>query len=287
MPEGDSVFRAARTLQRSLAGQRVTRFATMFPALTRVDEDRPLAGRTIESVTSRGKHLLVSFSGDLILHTHLRMNGAWHVYRPGERWRRRAIDMRVLVETASAVAVGFNIPIAEFLTARSLQRHEQLANLGPDLASQSFDAAEARRRIRELGETPIGDLLLNQRAMSGLGNVLRSEVLFVAGTDPFLLAQALSDEALDRLIETARRLMSVNVLDPERTLAAGFGRRTTNSMNPHARLWVYGRGGKPCRKCGTPIRSRKTGPDARLVYWCPSCQSPPEAGRARREHANA
>src|SRR5689334_19279401 len=118
MPEGDTIFRAARTMQRALAGAVVTRFESVFPALNGIDVDRPLAGRTIDAVTSHGKHLLITFSGDLILRTHMQMNGSWHLYRPGERWQRPRSDMRLVIETAAFVAVGFNVPIAEFLTAR-------------------------------------------------------------------------------------------------------------------------------------------------------------------------
>src|SRR5437667_5861530 len=123
MPEGDTIFRAAQTLQRALAGHRVVRFESVFPALTRVDTAHPLAGRTIEAVASRGKHLLMTFSGDLVLHTHMRMSGSWHLYRPGERWQRPVRDMRLIVATAAYVAVGFTIPVAEFLSGRDLHRH--------------------------------------------------------------------------------------------------------------------------------------------------------------------
>ena len=133
MPEGDTIFRAARTLHRALAGSPVTRFESAFPALNRIDDDRPLAGRTIESVAARGKHLLMTFSGDLVLRTHMRMHGSWHIYRSGERWQRPARDMRIVVETARFVAVGFNVPVAEFLSGRELSRHPQLGALGPDL----------------------------------------------------------------------------------------------------------------------------------------------------------
>src|SRR5947199_8121004 len=185
MPEGDTIFRAAATLHRVLAGHVVVRFESVLPALTRVDEDHPVAGRTIDSVSSRGKHLLMQFSGDLILHTHMRMNGSWHLYRPRDRWRAPARDMRVLVATDKAVAVGFNVPVAEFLTARDLLRHKQLAALGPDLLSASFEAAEAVRLLRRRGGGAIGDALLDQRAIAGIGNVLKAEILFVSGVHPF------------------------------------------------------------------------------------------------------
>src|SRR5262245_12739796 len=123
MPEGDTIFRAARTLHRALAGKVVTRFESVYPALTRVADDHPVVGRQIESVAARGKHLLMAFSGDLTLHTHMRMNGSWHIYRVGERWQRPARDMRVVVGTTEFVAVGFNVPVAELLTARQLARH--------------------------------------------------------------------------------------------------------------------------------------------------------------------
>src|SRR5439155_21132568 len=148
MPEGDTIFRAAQTLHRVLAGYVVVRFESVLPALTRVDEDHPVAGRTIDSVSSRGKHLLMQFSGDLILHTHMRMNGSWHLYRPRDRWRAPARDMRLLVATASYVAVGFTIPVAEFLSGRGLQRHKELTALGPDLLDPRFDRDEVLRRIR-------------------------------------------------------------------------------------------------------------------------------------------
>src|SRR5687768_9942251 len=131
MPEGDSIFRAARTLHRALAGKVVTRFESVLPALTRIDEDAPLAGRTVEEVSAAGKHLLMRFSGDLVLRTHMRMNGSWHIYRPGERWQRPAADMRIVVGTDDFVAVAFTVPVAEFLSARALARQPDLRRLGP------------------------------------------------------------------------------------------------------------------------------------------------------------
>jgi endonuclease-8 len=180
VPEGDTIYRAARTLNRALAGDVVARFESVFPALTRVDEDRPLRGRTVEGVTASGKHLLMQFSNDLVLRTHMRMNGSWHIYRPGERWQRSRGDMRILVATARFEAVGFNIPVAEFLTARSMRRQDDLRNMGPDLLGATFDEAEAVRRLRQRGTSSIADALINQRVVAGAGNVYKSEVLFCA-----------------------------------------------------------------------------------------------------------
>ena len=133
MPEGDTIFRAARTLHRALAGKQVARFESVFPALTRVHDDAPLTGRTVESVSSVGKHMLMRFSGDLLLRTHMRMNGSWHIYRPGEEWQQPKRNMRIVVATADFEAVGFSIPIAEFVKERDLKRHDELRKLGPPL----------------------------------------------------------------------------------------------------------------------------------------------------------
>src|SRR5882762_7673441 len=228
MPEGDTIFRAAQTLHRALAGHLVARFESVLPALNRVDHDHPLAGRAIESVSSRGKHLLMTFSPDLVLHTHMRMNGSWHIYPTGARWQRPAGDMRVLVGTADAVAVGFNVPIAELLTPRQLARHKELQALGPDLLSdvsrpdgpraETFDRDEVMRRIRARDRDAIGDVLLNQRTIAGIGNVLKSEILFIAGLDPFAPAARLSDADVDRVIDVAREQLARNVRDRAQTL---------------------------------------------------------------------
>jgi endonuclease VIII len=272
MPEGDTIFRAARTLHRALAGRTVTRFDSVYPALTNVDVDTPVAGRTIVAVTSRGKHLLMMFSGDLILHTHMRMNGSWHIYKPGERWRLQPRDMRVVVETEAYVAVGFNVPVAEFMNSRELERHRQIQALGPDLTDPAFDRAEVIRRLRAADNPTMEELILNQRVLSGIGNVLKSETLFVAGINPFGAGTDVSDEALDRMLTVALRLMKMNVVESQ-SMTRAFGHRTTGSLDPKAGQWVYGRAGKPCRKCGTPIMLRSSGADARLTYWCPRCQA--------------
>lgn len=271
MPEGDTIFRAAQTLHRVFAGKVVTQFESVFPHLNRVDDDRPLAGRTIASISSRGKHLLMAFSGDLILRTHMRMNGSWHVYPAGAPWRRPARDARIVIRTADAVAVGFNVPVAEFLTARQLERHPQLRRLGSDLLADAFDARSVAALMRGR-RTPIADVLLDQKVLAGIGNVFKSEILFLAGVNPFVAASDLDDERLQAIVGIAREQLRANVLPQSRTLSPAFGRRTTRSLDPNEKLWVYGRGGKPCRRCGTTIQSRASGLDARLTFWCPICQ---------------
>jgi len=273
MPEGDTIFRAARTLHRALAGKPVVRFESMFPALTRVHVDTPLTTQTVDSVSSSGKHLLMRFSGGLVLRTHMRMNGSWHIYRPHETWQRPRRDMRIVVATADFVAVGFNIPVAEFIRARELTRHEELRRLGPDLLTDAFDEDEALRRIQARPAEPIAEVLINQRVVAGIGNVYKSEVLFACRINPFVKAGDLEIDALRCLITTARRLLLVNVhtsLAPMTTYS-GY-RRTTGRDNPSERLWVYGRAGHPCRRCGTEVKIDKRGTDARLTYWCPKCQ---------------
>jgi endonuclease VIII len=273
MPEGDTIFRAAATLDRALAGEVVTRFETVLPKLARVDEDRPVAGRTVEAAEAAGKHLLLRFSGGLVLRTHMRMNGSWHLYRPGERWRRPRLAMRILVETAPFVAVGFDVPVAEFLEGRAVARQRELRALGPDLLAPEFDLAEAARRIRARPGDAIADAVLNQRALAGAGNVFKSEILFVAGVSPFRTVASLSDQELGGVLRHARRLLRANAA--ERTGPGAAMRRTTGRLDPSARLWVYGRGGEACRRCGDAVRFARQGRDARGTYWCPTCQPEP------------
>jgi endonuclease-8 len=202
----------------------------------------------------------------------MRMNGSWHIYRAGERWRRPRTAMRIVLTTDEYVAVGFDIPVAEFLTARDLRRHPGLNRLGPDLLSAGFDEATALARFRLAGNRPVGDVLLDQRVMAGVGNVFKCEVLFVSGVEPFRPVSAITDEEARTLIGVARDLLGANVVEHGSRGALRAHRRTTRFMNPAASLWVYGRGGKPCRRCGTPIECRKQGESARLTYWCPKCQ---------------
>ncbi|NUR54081.1 MAG: Fpg/Nei family DNA glycosylase [Acidobacteria bacterium] len=274
MPEGDTIFRAARTLHRALAGHPVVRFESVFPALTRVHDDHPLTGQTIESVTAAGKHLLMRFSGGRVLRTHMRMNGSWHIYRRGEPWQRPRRDMRIVVATDTFEAVGFNVPVAEFLDARGMARQEDLRQMGPELLADDFDEDDAVRRFRERGDREIGDALLNQRIVAGAGNVYKSEVLFLCRVNPFARVATIDDDALRRIVGTARKYLRANVTDPRGGIVTYTGyRRTTRRADPGERLYVYGRARQPCRRCGTRIRVKAQGPHARLTYWCPACQN--------------
>lgn len=252
----------------------MVRFESMLPALDRVHDDAPITGRTIDRVGASGKHLLMHFSGELVLRTHMRMSGSWHIYRPGERWQRPRGDMRVLIATTDVEAVGFNVPVAEFIQARNIARHSELRRLGPDVLSETFVAEEAVRRLRERADTPVADALLNQRVLAGLGNVYKSEVLFMCRVNPFTPVRGLDETALASIVQTARRLLRASVSERMAPMTTYTGlRRTTTRDDPKERLWVYGRARLPCRSCGTPIRVEKQGADARLTYWCPACQS--------------
>ncbi len=274
MPEGDTIFRAAATLNAALAGRTIVGFRTVLAHLARVDVDAPLTGRIVERVTSHGKHIFMWFSGDLILRTHMRMNGSWHIYRPGERWKQPARDMRIAIATDRFEAVAFRVPVAEFRTSATLARDEAVQSLGPDLLDDDADLSEAAMRLRALGDLPLGDALLNQRAVAGIGNVFKSEICFAARVSPLSPMSALDDETIARVLDIARRQLRANVIDPAtRALSTWNGRRrTTGRADPGNALWVYGRGGQPCRRCGTPIASLAQGPDARRTYYCPNCQ---------------
>jgi endonuclease-8 len=272
MPEGDAIFRAARTLNRALAGHEVVRFESVLPALTRVHEDTPITGRTIESVTAAGKHVLMRFSGGLVLRTHMRMNGSWHIYRPGETWQRARRDMRVVVSTKGFEAVGFNVPVAEFLRAADVARHDDLRLMGPDLLGVAFDEDEAVRRFRERDAVEIADAILNQRIAAGAGNIYKSEVLFLCGVNPFAPVRLVSDDTLREILAVARKHLTANVKDPKGGITTYRGYRRGAGRDASERRYVYGRARKPCRKCGTLIRVRAQGPHARLTYWCPKCQ---------------
>jgi endonuclease VIII len=279
MPEGDTIFRAARTLHRALAGKTVAAFTSMFPALNRVDADAPVAGRIIERIHSTGKHLLIHFAGDLVLRTHMRMNGSWHIYRRGERWQRARRDMRVVVATADFEAVGFNIPVAEFLSETEVTKSRELRTLGPDVLAERFDSDKVIANLRERSEWEIAEALLNQRVLAGLGNVYKSEILFMCRINPFARVKELTAADLISLVEESRRVLQLNVSEGVELMTTYAGmRRTTGRGNPSDRLWVYGRARLSCRRCGTHIHVRKQGGDARLTYWCPKCQSTRSAG---------
>ncbi len=267
MPEGDTIFRAARTLHRALAGDTVTRFETVLPLLARVDQDAPLAGRTVEAVAAHGKWIEMRFSGGLILLTHMLMSGSWHIYRSGEPWQRGRYHMRIAIETARMVAVAFDVQVAEFHTEESLGRRKGFKDLGPDLLGEGFDAEAAMANLRARPELEVGPALLRQSLLAGIGNVFKSEICFAAGVNPFRKVGSLSEAELAGLVGHAREMLAANVVGER-----GHFRQTRRRAQPFERLWVYGREGQACRRCGTRIEVRKQGEDARVTFWCPVCQ---------------
>jgi len=279
MPEGDTIFRSARTLERALAGKTVTAFRSTYPLLTRFHDDTPLTGQTIVRVEQRGKWLLMHFSGSAILVTHMLMSGSWHLYRHGERWQLSASSMRIVIETADFIAVGFNVPLAEMHTAHSLARDNRIPPPASDVLGAEFDEQAAVDRLLACSDLELGDALLRQKVLAGVGNVFKSEICFATGLNPFRKVGTLAREQACQVVSIARRQLASNVLEDsgDRIVTYhGRRRRTTHASDPGESLWVYGRRGQPCRRCGEPIRHRLQGNDARGTYWCPRCQPMPD-----------
>lgn len=257
MPEGDTVYRAAKRLDQALAGRVVTRSDLRVPAFATVD----LAGDTIHSVGSRGKHLLMRI-GDVVLHTHLKMEGEWRVLRPGQKWPRPAHRARAILETTDATAIGFDLGVVEVFPAA--EEVDRMGYVGPDLLGPDWDPTEAERRLAADPQVPAVVALADQRNLAGLGNVLVNEVCFLRGIRP---DRPIGEVDLAPTIDLARRVIFANRDRLERT--------TTGDTRPGRRLWVYGRAGEPCRRCGTRIvhgRFGRNDVELRETYWCPHCQ---------------
>jgi endonuclease-8 len=279
MPEGDTIFRTARSMGRALIGKPITGFRSNYPLLTRFHDDTPITGQIVERVESRGKWLLIHLSGGATLVTHMLMNGSWHLYRTGDHWQKPARDMRIVLENRDYQAVAFTVPVARIYNARALARETRIPPPGSDVLSEDFDPIAATARLRACSGEEIGDVLLRQHVLAGVGNVFKSEVCFVESVNPFCLVSALNDQQVAALIATSQRLVAANVLeDVGNTIVTyrGQQRRTTRNSSPQDSLWVYGRSGDPCRQCGNTIRHRVQGPDARVTFWCQSCQPMPD-----------
>lgn len=261
MPEGDTVYRAARRLDGALSGAALVGCDFRVPQLATTD----LSGGTIATTLSRGKHLLTRIqhdSGAWTLHTHLKMEGAWAVYRPGEPWRRPAHQARVVLDTARRQAVGFSLGIVELLP--TAEEAQIVGHLGPDLLGPDWDEQEAGRRLLEDPTRPVRDALLDQRNLAGLGNMYAAELCFVSGVHPTRPVGEVS--GLPRLLRTARAMLELN---KERSIQA-----TTGDLRQGQRMWVYRRDRRGCRRCGSPIEVAMQGEDGRerAAYWCPRCQ---------------
>lgn len=273
MPEGDTIFRAARHLRRALVGRPVTRFS--LPG--RPGGAEPMIGAVPVDVESRGKNLLVWFSNDRVLYSHMKMTGSWHLYRPGERWRKSPRAVKARIDNDAFVAVCFSAPVVELMTGARARRHPVLAALGPDLLAVRPDFDEMLRRLRSRSGTPLGEALLDQRALAGIGNVYKSELCYLRRLDPFASVGSVSDPELRALLVDARRRMLENL---------DTFRRTTRRDLDGERYWVYGRAGAGCHACGTSIRLRRQGDQGRSTYFCPRCQGI-DRSRSRRPPGEA
>jgi endonuclease-8 len=261
VPEGDTLHRTAARLKPALQGHLLTRFEA-----PRLRGDAPALGERIELVEARGKHLLIQFASGLVLRTHLRMTGSWHVYREGERWRKPAHLARAVVGADSGwVAVCFQAPVVETYHLTGAEP-AALMSLGPDLcrpeslADDVLDEVLQRAARFASAGTTLGEALLDQRIAAGIGNVYKSEACFAAGLDPGTPIEAVGEDARRRVWTVAARQLQANLGQAERrTHPAG--------------LAVYGRRGQPCHRCGTPVRMTRHGEQARSTYWCPACQA--------------
>jgi endonuclease VIII len=255
MAEGDSILRLARRIDGALAGSEVS-VRTPGPRRPAGLAATELEGRVLQRAESRGKHLLIHFDEGLVLHSHLGMRGSWQLYRSGERWRRPARDAWIVISGNGGEAVNFGGSTVRIATEAQLLRDPRLARLGPDILAEDFDAAAAIAMMR--GTNPhieLGAALLGQRLVAGIGNIFKSEGCFEAGIDPNRRLESLGDDDLAAVLSATRRLMLE---------AVETGRQ------PHR---VYREAGRPCPRCGTPIRSRAQGDSARTTYWCPGCQA--------------
>ncbi|MCG7202247.1 Fpg/Nei family DNA glycosylase [Streptomyces arenae] len=265
MPEGDTVWQAARRLHDALAGKVLARSDFRVPKYATVD----LAGRTVLGTVPRGKHLLTRFEGDLTLHTHLRMEGAWKVFRTGEPWKGGpAFQIRVVLRTADRTAVGYRLQVLELL--RTGEEDRAVGHLGPDLLGPDWNPDRALANLLADPARPLGEALLDQRNLAGIGNVYKSELCFLIGATPWLPVGALPADRAAHLPGLAQRLLEANRDRPIR--------RTTGLRNQD--LFVYGRASRPCLRCGTPVRLADQGDGSRErpTYWCPACQTGPAPG---------
>jgi endonuclease-8 len=256
------VFRAAAKLDRALTGHRLTVTDFRVPAFATVD----LTGGTVIRTLSRGKHLLTRIDHERAwtVHTHLKMEGSWHIYPDGERWRRPDVQARLVLGVEGRKAVGFQLGIVE-LVPRDAEA-DLVAHLGPDLLGPDWNEDEALRRLRSQPDRPLGESLLDQRNLAGIGNMYMAELCFTMGANPATPVAAVPN--LPRLVRRGRQMLDIN---KERAIQS-----TTGSLRERERMWVYRRDQAPCRRCGTPIAVTMLGEPGRerAAYWCPSCQPP-------------
>ena len=263
MPEGDTVWNTARVVERALTGETLTGSDFRVPQLATTD----LAGWTVAESASRGKHLLLRLTRDeraMTLHSHLRMDGAWRAYAPGERWAGRPAHLiRVVLRAVKSVAVGYHLH--EIALIPTAEEESLVGHLGPDLLGADWDPDEAVRRISEKPEVSIAEALLDQRNLAGVGNLYKAETLFMRGLWPWTPVSAVKD--LDGTVRMAQKLVASN--------KGRWTQTTTGSLRRGQTSYVYGRRAQPCRRCGSAIQ--KAEQDDRVTYWCPRCQPEPKS----------
>jgi endonuclease VIII len=258
MPEGDTIHHAANRIRPVLAGRVPEEIATMHPRFGRDRWPERLAGRRVDAVDAHGKNLFIRFEGGLVIYSHLRMTGWWGVFGTGERWRRSPKRAWLRLRADGRDVVQFDGPILELMTASRARFDQRLAALGPDVLAPEFDSERFLRRLRQDDPTrPIGDALLEQRNVAGLGTIWRTEGCFAARLDPWRATRDVSNEEAMAVIEAVRPRMA-------RSAAEGFNPRETR---------IYGKPGQPCPRCGTAIASGGQGDNNRRTYWCPGCQT--------------
>jgi len=265
MPEGDTIFRTAASLRRVLPGQVIRRADSREAAIA---PDR-LTDRTVTRIESRGKHLLIHFDSGDVLHSHMGMWGSWHIYAPGEPWRKPTHRAAVTIQTDRTCVVCFTPKMIKLCTPGELRGDRYLQRLGPDLLGPPLDVPEVLSRFRAVDRSPIGEALMNQTVVCGIGNVYKSEVLFLERCDPFSLVAAYTDQQIQSILDRSFKLMRRNL--------QGYPRRTRPGAAEHC-LWVYGRLNEPCFECGERIAMRRQGDLGRSTYYCALCQNIHQSG---------
>jgi endonuclease-8 len=257
VPEGDTIHSAARRVGAALVGKPIVSIETPQPRHAMDRWPERLGGRAVRAVDARGKHLFIRFEGDLTLHSHLRMTGLWSVHRRGERWRRSPRRAWLVIRTDDHEVVEFDGPVLELMTDSRTRLDRRIAALGPDVLAADFDERRFLRRLREDDQgRGVGDALIDQRNLAGIGNLWKAEGCFLTGLDPWRTLRDVSDEEALAVVRTVRPLM-----------------RESADGRPARERWVYDRAGLPCRRCGTLIRARGQGDDNRTTFWCPACQA--------------
>lgn len=265
VPEGDTVFRAARTMNRALAGKVITRSDFRVPQLATAD----ISGQTVTEVVPVGKHLLVRTDAEMTLRTHFKMEGAWRLFRPGQKWRGPAHEIRLVLETAEWVAVGYLLAMVDLVPTS--REDGLIGHLGPDILASNWDIDEVLSRMNSDPEMEIAEALLDQTKVAGIGNIYKNETLFLKGLDPWMRVSDVPD--LKGVLRLARKLMMLNTEHPEQA--------TTGNTTKGRQWWVMERPGHPCRRCGALVEVGRHGPHRRLTYWCPHCQPRQASGGSR------